>query len=71
MKAVLVVLSDEVADDVARLFHGCLTMNGYDVQGPPAVIDWPAVNIGDAGAQRSNAEGSGHEVLDDVAGAGT
>lgn len=41
MKAVLVVLSDEVADDVARLFHGCLTMNGYDVQGRPEVIDWP------------------------------
>ena len=41
MKAVIVVLSDEVADDVARLFHGCLTMNGYGVQGMPHVIDLP------------------------------
>ncbi len=41
MRAIVVFLSDEVADNVARLFHSCLIINGYDVQTPPTVIDWP------------------------------
>lgn len=41
MKAIVIAVSDEVADDVARLLHGTLTINGYQVHGEPAVIDWP------------------------------
>ena len=41
MKAIVVVVSDEVANNVASLFRACLTMNGYGVQGMPHVIDLP------------------------------
>ena len=39
MRAIVVFLADEVAENVARLFHSCLTINGYD--GTVNVVDWP------------------------------
>lgn len=40
-KAILITCSDEVARDVAQLLHATLTINGYQVEGKPEIIDWP------------------------------
>ena len=40
LKAVLIVMDADVADDVARLLAATLTMNGYNPT-RPEVIDWP------------------------------
>ena len=40
MKAIVLVLADDVADDVSRLIASALALNGYEAT-KPSVVDWP------------------------------
>lgn len=39
-KAVVLVVPDDVADEIARLIASALSLNGYG-HNAPGVIDWP------------------------------
>ena len=41
MRAVVIVVPDQLGEQVAALCHATLTVNGFAIDGPPAVIDWP------------------------------
>ena len=54
MKAIVLVLDDEHADDIARIIGATLRLNRY-VTNEPQVIDWPILSNVDA-----NTEGQHH-----------
>lgn len=67
MKAIVLVLPDDVAEEVGRLIDATLHLNGYRTANEPQIIDWPyseeESRAGETTASRrsSDTRGPGHK----------